>query len=164
MQTSSVLKLDSQSGLSSRACVGREFDSKVEQAFYEEWKAAPETAPWQLLREAELLHDGQFVFFPDFVFQHPDGRRVLLEIVGFWTPEYLEHKQWVLSRFRNERIILAVARTNRSAFPVSDFHQILEYKTKLSVRDVLTALQYNGRRTSHLERADRHVAFSHPRA
>ena len=28
----------------------------------------------------------------DFAIEHPDGRLAILEIVGFWTPEYLESK------------------------------------------------------------------------
>ena len=40
--------------------------------------------------KAKFLHRGQKVFVPDFVFRHSDGRTVLIEIVGFWTPEYLQ--------------------------------------------------------------------------
>jgi len=29
------------------------------------------------------------VFVPDFTFRHEDGTQACLEIVGFWTPEYL---------------------------------------------------------------------------
>ena len=47
---------------------------------------------WTLVREGEVLHEGQKVFVPDFVFRHDDGRVVLMEIIGFWTPEYLEAK------------------------------------------------------------------------
>lgn len=140
-RSSLVFDLDSQSGLSSQVSAGPAFDSKVEEAFAAKWAATPETAPWQLHRETEILHDGQSVFFPDFVFQHPDGRRALLEIIGFWTPEYLRHKQAILSQFHKERIILAVAHSIRDKIEVSDSHAIVEYKTALSVQDVLAALE-----------------------
>ena len=138
--SSIVLELDSLSGLSSQASAGPAFDSKIEEAFAAKWIATPETAPWQLHRETEILHAGQTVFFPDFVFEHPDGRRALLEIIGFWTPEYLRHKQAVLSQFKNEHIILAVARSVRDKFEASESHRIIEYKTAVSVQDVLSAL------------------------
>ena len=55
------------------------------------------------------LHSHQKVFVPDFVFRHDDGRTVLMEIVGFWTPEYLQAKVQTLRAFRDHRILLAVA-------------------------------------------------------
>jgi predicted nuclease of restriction endonuclease-like RecB superfamily len=131
----------SQSGLSSQASTGFEFDSKIEETFAAKWHTTPETAPWRLYRETEILHCGQSIFLPDFVFQHPDGRRVLMEIIGFWTPEYLRHKQEVLSQFRNERIILAVAHSVRDQFQANDAHRLIEFKTALSVHNVLSALQ-----------------------
>lgn len=137
---SMVLELDSDSGLSSQASTGTTFDSKIEEAFAAKWIASPETEAWRLHRETEILHDGQSVFLPDFVFEHADGRLVLLEIIGFWTPEYLQHKLAVLNQFKNELIILAVARSVRDKFEASDSHRIVEYKTALSVQDVLTAL------------------------
>ena len=134
------LELDSQSGLSSQASTGAVFDSSVEENFAKKWIASPETADWQLQRETEILHDGQSVFLPDFVFQHSDGRRALLEIIGFWTPEYLQHKQAILSHFRLEHIILAVARSVRDKIKACDSQRIVEYKTAISVQDVLAAL------------------------
>ncbi len=139
-RSSVTLELDSRSGLSSHAAAGIEYDSKIEEAFSAKWLTTPATSPWQLHRETEILHCGQSVFLPDFVFQHPDGRRILLEIIGFWTPEYLRHKQEVLSQFRNERIILAVAHSIRSKIQASDAHRVIEYKTALSVQSVLAVL------------------------
>ena len=39
---------------------------------------------------------------PDFAVEHPDGRRAILETVGFWTPEYLVVKadEYLASRDR----------------------------------------------------------------
>jgi uncharacterized protein len=46
---------------------------------------------WKLRREPEPLLAGTHVLIPDFVFEK-DGMKVYLEVVGFWTPEYLERK------------------------------------------------------------------------
>jgi predicted nuclease of restriction endonuclease-like RecB superfamily len=86
----------------------QEYDSEVEEAFARRWGEQREG--WGLQREAEILHHGQKVFVPDFVFRHEDGRTMLLEIVGFWTPEYLRAKFQTLSEFREHPILLALAK------------------------------------------------------
>src|SRR5689334_785597 len=78
-------------GLTSHLPAPDDFDSNVEVAFAEKWGAEPREG-WSLVREGEILHREQRVFVPDFVLRHADGARVLLEIVSFWTREYLEAK------------------------------------------------------------------------
>ncbi|AIC16468.1 DUF790 family protein [Nitrososphaera viennensis] len=67
------------------------FDSVVEEKFARRFEAAA-TAGWKLIREPDplIVSDGR-ALIPDFMFEKY-GRRVYLEIVGFWTPEYLERK------------------------------------------------------------------------
>ncbi len=47
---------------------------------------------WDLVREPAPLRAGDHLIFPDFAIYHrrDPTRRALLEIVGFWTPRYLE--------------------------------------------------------------------------
>jgi uncharacterized protein len=85
-----------------------DFDSRVEEEFARRW--GEKRDGWSLQREGEILHQGQKVFVPDFLLRHDDGRTVLLEIVGFWTPEYLLAKFQTLQVFRDQRVLLAVAR------------------------------------------------------
>ena len=47
---------------------------------------------------------------PDFAFRHPDGRTALLEIVGFWRPEYLRRKLEKLRQAQRRDLIVAVSR------------------------------------------------------
>lgn len=97
-----------------RLCTRRpppqEFDSSVEEAFAKAF--GDERAGWRLCREGAVLHEGQTTFVPDFVFRRADGCEVFLEIVGFWTPRYLQKKREMLFRFRRHRIVLAVAERN----------------------------------------------------
>ena len=65
-------------------------------------------SPWTVAREETLILLGPTAFLPDFTFRHRDGTEVLLEIVGFWTPEYLSRKREILRRFRRHRILLAL--------------------------------------------------------
>ena len=85
-----ALDLSSADGLHSHLPAPEEFDSRLEQDFAQRWGANREG--WSLQREGEILHQHQRTFVPDFVLIHEDGRRILLEIVGFWTPEYLQAK------------------------------------------------------------------------
>ena len=49
------------------------------------------------------------VMVPDFRLVHPDGRSVLLEIVGYWRPEYLRNKFAQVRRAGREDVILAIS-------------------------------------------------------
>ena len=66
------------------------FDSTVEEKFANKFEQS--ATGWKLIREPDplILSDGK-ALIPDFMFEKYD-RRVYLEIVGFWTKEYLERK------------------------------------------------------------------------
>ncbi|MCH8044456.1 MAG: DUF790 family protein [Planctomycetes bacterium] len=136
------LDLTSADGLNSHLPPPEDFDSQVEQAFAEKW-GTDRREGWLLERETEILHQGQKVFLPDFVFRHDDGRKVLLEIVGFWTPEYLQAKLQTLHVFRDRRILLAISQQASEPFAQLG-HEVVRYKSALSVKDVLARLHDYG--------------------
>ena len=132
------LCLSSRLGLRSRHPEPSEFDSGVEERFARAFGGMRDG--WKLLREAEVLWEGQTAFVPDFVFRHEDGREVLFEVVGFWTPRYLERKRETLSLFSRHRILVAVPReTVRRGWQVS--RDTVVYATAPRVEDVLGALR-----------------------
>ena len=133
-----ALSLSADDGLSSHLPAPEEFDSTVEEAFATKWGREPRDG-WYLVREGEVLHRAQKVFVPDYLFRHDDGRKVLLEIIGYWTPEYLEAKLATLRLFREHRILLAVARHVRQALP--DMPNMIPYKTAVRVKDVAEKLR-----------------------
>jgi predicted nuclease of restriction endonuclease-like RecB superfamily len=115
-----------------------EFDSDVEAAFAKKWGDERRDG-WTLIREGEILHQGQKVFIPDFAVRHDNGQTVLIEIIGFWTPEYLQAKLQTLRLFANHPILLAV--NEQSAEQMPDLPQnVIRYKTVLKLQDVLQAL------------------------
>ena len=59
-----------------------------------------------LRREPEPLVAGVHVLIPDFSFER-DGMKVYLEVVGFWTPEYLERKINKLNLITDVDMIIA---------------------------------------------------------
>lgn len=134
----SWLTLSPEDGYSSHLPEPEEFDSTVEAGFAKKWGDGARDG-WTLRREGGILHHRQKVFVPDFALEHEDGRRVLLEIVGFWTPEYLAEKAQTLREFAEHRILLAVA---AGEGPVPDqVGPVLRYKTALNIGDVLAALR-----------------------
>jgi predicted nuclease of restriction endonuclease-like RecB superfamily len=66
------------------------FDSTVEEKFAKRFEQS-ETG-WRLTREPDpLVLSNGGAFIPDFMFEKYD-KKIYLEIVGFWTKEYLERK------------------------------------------------------------------------
>jgi predicted nuclease of restriction endonuclease-like RecB superfamily len=71
----------------------RRFDSKVEARLFADLEALPAGQRWQVLREADPVQLGRRIVCPDFVLvEREAGRRVAVEIVGFWTEAYLRYK------------------------------------------------------------------------
>jgi hypothetical protein len=83
----------------------REYDSSLESSFARRFNAME--SRWKLLREPEPIPVGQSVMIPDFAFEL-GSRRVFLEIVGFWTREYLERKLAKLQQVHGVDLIVAV--------------------------------------------------------
>jgi len=74
------------------------FDSTVEEKFARSFLSSCGSLGWTLRREPEplVVGGGTHVLIPDFSFEK-DGMKVYLEVVGFWTPRYLESKMAKLS-------------------------------------------------------------------
>jgi uncharacterized protein len=72
------------------------FDSRLEADFASEFeqRMGDKRGHWQLTRESEVILLGDTVMIPDFLFvdEEDESRRILVELVGFWHPEYLRRK------------------------------------------------------------------------
>lgn len=62
---------------------------------------------WRLETSREVIDLGQSAFVPDFVLCHADGRRVFLEVLGFWTPDYLKERLGEFAHAGVQNFILA---------------------------------------------------------
>jgi len=131
------LELSDRDGFTSHLPAPDEFDSRVEERFVEQF--GPERDGWTLIREGAVLHHRQKTFVPDFLFRHEDGTEVLMEIVGFWTPEYLQRKRQTLRAFSGRAILLAVRAGILRRDPAGE--NVIPYKTVLKVKPVLEALE-----------------------
>lgn len=115
------------------------FDSAIERKFAEKWGEKPRNG-WTLERESEPRFAGQKAFFPDFTLSHESGLRILMEIVGHWTPEYLQSKRETLKQFSDERIILAVSEGNVGHFADCNV-EIVPFKTAITIEPIENALR-----------------------
>ena len=141
-----IFRLSPADGLNSNQLDPSEFDSTLEEDFATRWGSDPRDG-WTMIREGEVLHEDQKAFLPDFAFQHESGARVVMEIVGFWTPEYLSAKIETLNNFRDHHILLAVSDSvdwPEDLLPVGfgekETSEPIRYKTSIKVNDVLARL------------------------
>ncbi len=134
--------LDAACGLVSHYPPGKPHDSMLEQAFAERW--AHTKTLWQLEREVDLIPLPGSVMVPDFRLVHPDGRSFLLEIVGYWRPEYLRKKFAQVRRAGRQDLILAISeRLNleRAGVKVEDLPaRVVWFKDKVLPKSVLDVL------------------------
>jgi len=136
--THATLNLSEKDGFTSHLPSPQEFDSSLEESLA--GKFGPTRDGWQLTREGEILHDRQKTFVPDFTFRHKDGTQVHLEIVGFWTPEYLAHRRETLRRFGHHKILMAVP--EKSLREGADAREnVLVYKTTIKLKPLMEALE-----------------------
>ncbi len=99
--------LNSECGLVSHYPPGKPYDSMLEASFADKWDALK--SGWALEREVDLIPIPGSVMIPDFRLVHADGRTFLLEIVGYWRPEYLQKKFSQVRRAGRDDLILAIS-------------------------------------------------------
>ena len=99
--------LDDQSGLVSHYKDQTLYDSLLEETFAARFAKAK--TQWQLERESEVVNLKETVMIPDFTFRHPDGRMAILEIMGYWRPEYLRRKLEKLRQAQRKDLLVAVS-------------------------------------------------------
>ena len=99
--------LDDQSGLVSHYRDQTLYDSLLEETFATRFAKAK--TQWQLERESEVVNLKETVMIPDFTFRHPDGRMAILEIMGYWRPEYLRRKLEKLRQAQRKDLLVAVS-------------------------------------------------------
>lgn len=113
------------------------FDSQVEERFARAFGKLARS--WQVVREPRPLVVGDALMFPDFELVHAStGERWLLEIVGFWTPEYVARKLAQLRAARIERMIVCVDQERCCAERGFEaIGHVVRYRRRVDPRDVI---------------------------
>jgi uncharacterized protein len=134
--------LNDQCGLVSHYPPQKTYDSMLEESFVKRWQKLDTL--WHLEREVELIPLPGSVMIPDFRLVHPDGRDFLLEIVGYWRPEYLKKKFYQVRNADRDNIILAISERlnlDQAGIKFTDVPaKIIWFKEKLSPKAVLDVL------------------------
>ena len=134
--------LDDSCDLVSHYGINTTYDSLLEESFAKRWEKMD--TPWRLEREVDLLPVPGSVMIPDFRIVHPDGRDFLLEIVGYWSPQYLQKKFYQTQKVERDNLILAISERLNLAKAGVNFkdlpNQIVWFKNKLSPKDVLSII------------------------
>lgn len=140
-----LYRLDQSTTLKSHFKHSAEYDSRMEADFAAEFRAkfGDERGKWTLTREDEVLIVGDRVMIPDFAVTHADGRRALIEIMGFWHPQYLKRKlSKIREAGREDLLLLVYEGVNLSAEQLQDLpSEVLYFKKKPVVKEVLAALE-----------------------
>jgi len=118
------------------------FDSALEERFARDvGRLAPD---WDVVREPEAVRAGTTLVFPDFLLRHrmhPE-RRVLVELAGFWTPDYLTAK---LARLREARLppfILCVDEDRACALgELPDNLSVVGFRRRVDAAEVLRRVE-----------------------
>jgi predicted nuclease of restriction endonuclease-like RecB superfamily len=118
-----------------------DFDSKLEARFARSF--ARLTAHWELLREPTAFAVGSALVFPDFELRHRvTGESWLLEIVGFWTSDYLDKKLAALREARIDNLILCIDETRGcSEGEVPKGARLVRFKRAIDAAMVLAIIE-----------------------
>jgi hypothetical protein len=134
-----LFHLSRKEGLKSHYPAEPEFNSAAEEAFFRRFSRNTKSK-WTIEREGAVLSTTDTVMIPDFTFRHPDGRVAHLEIVGFWTPQYLARKLEKLRALDPPNLILAVPQSLNCAN--EEFTgPVIHFKERLLLKDVLPMLE-----------------------
>jgi predicted nuclease of restriction endonuclease-like RecB superfamily len=117
------------------------YDSSTEVDFAVRFQALG--SGWVLKREPEPVTAGKQVIIPDFSFERA-GIRVYLEIVGFWTEEYLLRKIDKLKQVETKMLLLvneALACEKLSALEKRPHLDLIYYREKIPLAPILRYLE-----------------------
>jgi hypothetical protein len=120
----------------------RQFDSRLEERFARDFARA--SLDWDLVREPEPFEAQGTLIFPDFAIIHrrDTSKRFLLEIVGFWTPDYLREKLRRLRHLSDTPLILCINRKlNCGEGELPAHSRIVWFQKRIEPGEVLAAME-----------------------
>jgi predicted nuclease of restriction endonuclease-like RecB superfamily len=129
----------------------KDADSAVERALARDVRRLG--SPWTLVREADAITIGSRAFFPDFTLRHESGFAALVEVVGFYTPEYLRAKLSALRGAASRPLIVCVDES--LACDDGDVPgEVLRFKKRVDTSALLAAAErLRAQDTSHRDMA-----------
>ena len=111
------------------------FDSAIEKEF-----SLLNFNSWSVKGEPAVLKAGQYAFIPDFSLEKND-KRIYVEIIGFWTPEYLKNKIQKINLLQEKDIILLVDKNLACSGSEFNTDNLIFYDWKIPYLDILKILR-----------------------
>jgi len=116
------------------------YDSGVEREFAAAFEGLD--LDWTLVREPDVLDAGDRVMIPDFAFEYDHADfEVLFEIMGFWTPEYVEKKLEQLDAVEEELLVAVDESLGAGEDIEIRDHRAIPYSGSVRVKDVVRELR-----------------------
>jgi predicted nuclease of restriction endonuclease-like RecB superfamily len=148
--SSLLYRLDQNCGLQSHYRQGRTYDSALERNFASEFtdfeeKFGSERGKWRLAREDQVLVLDGSVMIPDFSLTHSqdEQRRILIELVGYWSPRYLKTKIAKVRAAQCPNLLLLVYENLKVTR--DDFGnipgEIIFFKEKPVIKEIMAAVE-----------------------
>jgi predicted nuclease of restriction endonuclease-like RecB superfamily len=123
------------------------FDSRLEADFASAFatKMGEKRGHWILSRESDVLLLGDTVMIPDFLLtdERDEQRKILVEIVGFWHPEYLRRKVEKVRAAQCSHLLLLVSdHLNLADHAFEDSSsEVIFFHEKPVLKEVMTAIE-----------------------
>jgi predicted nuclease of restriction endonuclease-like RecB superfamily len=147
-QTTMIYRLDHTSELRSHFKRAGMFDSRLEADFAQEFeqKIGEKRGHWQLRRESDVLLLGDTVMIPDFalVDEQDENRKILIELVGFWHPQYLRRKiEKVRAANCSHLLLLVYKKLNVTEEDFKDTaSEVIFFQQKPVMKEVMEAVEH----------------------
>lgn len=130
----------------------KQFDSKVEEKFSKRFLKAAKG--WDLIREPKAIESDDTLIFPDFLIRERSNpnNEWLLEIVGFWIPDYLRKKMVQLRKVKLQNFILCVDATlNCSDTEIPKDAHLVRFNKNIDPESIIKIIEQNSNNDSRKE-------------
>ena len=119
------------------AAMPKRFDSKLEERFARDFGKL--TTDWSIIREPDPIKASGTIIFPDFALIHRarPAEKWFLEILGFWTPDYLHRKLRQLRGAKLDQLILCIDETRQCGdAEIPKGAHVIPYRNRVDVQRV----------------------------
>ena len=138
-----------------------ETDSAVERRLMRDVRRLKSS--WSLERETDAVRAGAIIIFPDFTLRR-GASRVLVEIVGYYTPEYLQHKLRTLAAANLRNIVVCVDESLACEDGEIQAGEVLRYTKRVDAPALLAAAERVAARCEAVSSQPHLGTFRHPPA
>ena len=108
-----------------------EYQNPVFERLKRDWEKSGRN--WQLQENTEVVDLGKTAFIPDFVLISPNGEKVYLDVLGFWTPKSLKKRLEEFESANFNKFIIAAWQELRGSReePTFTSDNVIFFKSKL---------------------------------